>query len=53
MTHADAYGTLCGHKLNTVGSATWMDDGKPWATFTLGDARYNIDVSEYVRARGN
>jgi hypothetical protein len=52
MTHADTYGTLCGHKLSTVGSATWMDDGKPWATFTLEDVRYNVDVSEYVRARG-
>lgn len=52
MTHADSYGTLGGYKLNTVGSATWMSDGKPWATFTLEDVRYNVDVAAYVRARG-
>jgi hypothetical protein len=52
MTHADGYGTLGGHRLNTVGSATWMSDGKPWATFTLEDVRYNVDVAAYVRARG-
>ena len=52
MTHAETYGSVDGYKLNTVGSATWMSDGKPWATFTLEDVRYNVDVSSYVRARG-
>jgi hypothetical protein len=52
MTHAESYKTLDGYKLSTVGSATWMSDGKPWATFTLEDVRYNVDVSDYVRARG-
>ena len=52
MTHAETYGTLDGYKLNTVGSATWMSDGKPWATFTLEDVRYNVDVASYVRDRG-
>ena len=41
-----------GYKLNTVGSATWMSDGKPWATFTLEDVRYNVDVASYVLDRG-
>jgi hypothetical protein len=36
----------------TQGSATWMDDGKPWATFTVEDIVYNVDVSENIRARG-
>jgi len=52
MTHADAYAEMNGVLTNTVGSATWMDDGKPWAVFTLEDARFNVDVSDYVRARG-
>jgi hypothetical protein len=52
MTHADAYGMLGGVLTNTVGSATWMDDGKPWAVFTLEDARFNVDVSAYVRGSG-
>jgi hypothetical protein len=52
MTHNDAFGKLGDYELGTVGSATWMSDGKPWATFTLEDVRYNVDVSSYVRARG-
>ncbi|NLX11782.1 MAG: hypothetical protein GXY36_19215 [Chloroflexi bacterium] len=36
----------------TRGLVTWADEGTPWATFTLEDVAYNVDVSEYVRARG-
>jgi hypothetical protein len=46
------YRTVNGNKVGAVGSATWMDDGKPWAVFALEDARFNTDVGEYVRARG-
>jgi hypothetical protein len=35
-----------------TGAAIWMDDGKPWAVFTVEDIVYNVDVSEYIRARG-
>lgn len=52
MTHALEYGDLDGVLTNTVGSATWMDDGTPWAVFTLEDVRFNVDVSAYVRAKG-
>jgi hypothetical protein len=41
-----------GTKLSAVGSATWMDQGKPWATFTLEEVNYNVDVSEYIRQKG-
>lgn len=34
------------------GAAIWMDDGKPWAIFTLEDMVINADVSAYLRARG-
>ncbi len=34
------------------GAATWMDDGKPWAVFTAEDILFNVDVSEYIRAKG-
>ena len=44
----DAAGTT----LNAVGSATWLDDGKPWAFFGNEELVYNVDVREYVRARG-
>lgn len=34
------------------GSAIWMDDGKPWAVFTVDDIVLNVDVSKYIRASG-
>ena len=41
-----------GTKLSAVGSATWLDQGIPWAVFTLEEVKYNVDVSEYIRQRG-
>ncbi len=41
-----------GTKISAVGSATWLDQGSPWAYFTLEELVYNADVSEYIRARG-
>jgi len=41
-----------GSQLDAAGSATWLDQGKPWATFTLEEVKYNVDVSEYIRQRG-
>lgn len=35
-----------------TGTATWLDQGKPWASFTAEDMRVNVDVTGYVRARG-
>ena len=41
-----------GSKLDAIGSATWIDQGKPWATFTLEEVHYNVDVREYIRQKG-
>lgn len=41
-----------GTQLDTVGNATWLDQGIPWATFTLEEVNYNVDVSEYIRQKG-
>lgn len=30
----------------------WEDEGVPWAVFRVNDVTYNVDVTEYVRARG-
>lgn len=35
-----------------VSYATWLDDGKPWAAFGLEEIQFNLDVSDYLRARG-
>lgn len=44
--------TIPGSKLSATGSATWLDQGKPWAIFTLEEINYNVDVSEYIRQKG-
>lgn len=44
----DVYGAT----LPAVGSATWLDVGRPWAFFTFEEVVYNADVGQYVRARG-
>jgi hypothetical protein len=41
-----------GSELSAVGSAIWLDQGKPWATFILEDIVYNVGVSAYIRQRG-
>jgi hypothetical protein len=41
-----------GTQLDTVGNATWLDQGIPWATFTLEEVNYNVDVSEYIHQKG-
>ncbi|HEX2995189.1 MAG TPA: DUF6544 family protein [Anaerolineales bacterium] len=44
--------TLPGSKLSASGSATWLDQGKPWAIFTTGEINYNVNVSKYIQQRG-
>jgi hypothetical protein len=41
-----------GTQLDAIGSATWLDQGKPWAVFTLEEVNYNVDVSQYIRQKG-
>jgi hypothetical protein len=41
-----------GTKLDAIGSATWLDQGIPWAVFTLEEVNYNVNVSEYLRQKG-
>jgi hypothetical protein len=52
MNKSDAWTERDGRPFPLRGSATWMDDGKPWAVFTVEDVVFNSDVSEYLRARG-
>jgi hypothetical protein len=44
--------TIGDTKLSAVGSATWLDQGKPWATFTLEEVKYNVDIKDYILQRG-
>ncbi|MFC1975205.1 DUF6544 family protein [Chloroflexota bacterium] len=44
--------TLNGHPVFTIGAATWFDEGTPWAVFNVEEVVYNVDVQEYIRAKG-
>lgn len=44
--------TIEGTKISAIGSATWMDQGVPWAVFTLEDVVYNVDVNQYILQKG-
>jgi hypothetical protein len=41
-----------GALLNATGEALWTDMEMPWATFTAEEVVYNVDVRDYIRARG-
>lgn len=43
---------LNGTLTNTVGSATWLEMGGPWAYFTTEEVEFNVNVEEYVRKKG-
>jgi hypothetical protein len=43
---------LPGSVLSATGSATWLDQGKPWAVFSLEEIDHNVDVSKYIRQKG-
>ncbi len=45
------FGVDEGEKIDQ-GAVIWMDDGKPWAVFHVEDIVYNVDVQEYIRAKG-
>ncbi len=52
LNQALEWNTLNGQLTNTRGAATWMDDGKPWATFNVEDIIFNVDVSQYLSQKG-
>ena len=41
-----------GDALPTVGVVTWFDEGTPWAVFGIEEVVYNVNVREYIRAKG-
>jgi len=52
LNHTVEWGKQDGKPFAVKGAAIWMDDGKPWAVFTVEDVVYNVDVHEYIRAKG-
>jgi len=52
ITEALEWRVVDGNTTPTVSTATWLDEGTPWAVFTLEDIRYNVDVEDYIQAKG-
>ena len=44
--------TIHGIQLPSPASVTWASEGTPWLVVTIEDVAFNVDVSEYIRARG-
>jgi hypothetical protein len=52
ITQNEAGKYIKGSKISSVGSATWLDQGKPWVVFILEEVKYNVDVSAYIQQKG-
>jgi len=52
INEASRWDTVDGHTIPAVGAVTWFDEGTPWAVFTVEDIRYNVDVEDYIQAKG-
>jgi hypothetical protein len=46
------WATFHGIKIPSPASVKWENEGSPWLVMTVEDVAYNVDVSEYVRAKG-
>ena len=47
-----AWQNFHGLRVPSVGAAIWQDQGRPWAIFTVEHVAYNVEISDYIRARG-
>jgi hypothetical protein len=52
ISQTQKWSVLNGYRVPTVAAVTWLDEGTPWAVFTVEDVRYNQDVSHSIRAKG-
>lgn len=44
--------TVNGNPTMSKTSITWFDEGTPWVVFDVDEIVLNVDVGEYIRARG-
>ncbi len=52
LNEALEWSSLNGTTTLTIAAVTWFDEGAPWAVFTVEEVVCNVDVREYVRAKG-
>jgi hypothetical protein len=44
--------TFHGVLIPSLSSVTWQDEGTPWLIIQLEEVVFNVDIEEYIRARG-
>jgi hypothetical protein len=44
--------TFHGVSIPSLSSVTWQDEGTPWLIIEVEEVVYNVDVEEYIKARG-
>jgi hypothetical protein len=47
-----AWQPVAGQPVAATAALTWLDEGSPWAVFTVENVVYNADVQETLRATG-
>jgi hypothetical protein len=52
ITRSEPGAFIPGTKLSASGSAIWLDQGRPWAVFSVEELHYNVDVEQYIHLRG-
>ena len=41
-----------GNTVPSIAAVTWFDEGTPWAVFNVEEVIYNVDLQDYIRAKG-
>lgn len=52
INQALQWGEVDGNTAPVLSTATWFDDGRPWAEFAVEEIRTNVEVGDYIRAKG-
>jgi hypothetical protein len=52
LSQAQEWEQLDGTLFPITGAAIWLDEGTPWALFSVEEVIYNADVSDYIRVTG-
>ena len=52
ISEAGEWGVQNNRIILILGSLTWLGDRGPWAEFAVEEIVYNVDVEEYIVAKG-
>jgi hypothetical protein len=52
LLEALAWKTFHGVRIPSRSSVTWRDEGTPWLVVEVEDVVFNVDIEEYISAKG-